>query len=91
MSHWWHVAQVGAPALGSVALCVGLRRYLRAVLWNVLLTMIGVEVSVRRDIVVRAARLDLGIAGAGRRRRRRPAPPVTAPDRPCRPVGARRP
>jgi len=46
MSDWWHVAQVSAPALSSAAMCLGLRRYARAVLWNVLLKLMGVGAAV---------------------------------------------
>jgi hypothetical protein len=90
MSDWWHVAQVSAPALGSAALCIGLRRYLRAVLWTVLLKLLGVEAAERRDIAVRAARLDLRVDRSGRaRRRRRPNARLAAPERSCRAVRAR--
>jgi|tagenome__1003787_1003787.scaffolds.fasta_scaffold15791907_1 hypothetical protein len=91
MSDWWHVAQVSAPALGSAAMCLGLRRYARAVLWNVLLKLLGVGAAERRAIAVRAARLDLGVdraGGAGRRHR--PKTDAAAPRRSCRTVGASR-
>jgi hypothetical protein len=95
MSDWWHVAQVSAPALSSAAMCLGLRRYARAVLWNVLLKLMGVGAAERRTLAVRAARVDLGIdraVRAGRRRSRRADLPadVPAPGRSCRAVGASR-
>jgi hypothetical protein len=89
MSDWWHVAQVSATALGSAAMCLGLRRYARAVLWNVLLKLMGVGAAERRTIAVRAARLDLGVdRGVRAGRRRQPHADAPAGRRSCRAVGA---
>ena len=95
MSDWWHVAQVSTPALGTAAMCLGLRRYARAVLWNVLLKLMGVRAPERRALAVSAARIDLGVdraARPGRRRRPSPGAPgaAPAPSRSCRTVGASR-
>jgi hypothetical protein len=84
MSDWWLMAQVSAPALGSVALCLGLRRYVRAVLWNVLLRQMGVDVAERRDLALRAARRDLRINGSVRAHRQRRSKAPATPERPCR-------
>ncbi len=95
MSDWWHVAQVSTPALGTAAMCLGLRRYARAVLWNVFLKLMGVRAPERRALAVSAARIDLGVdraARPGRRRRPSPGAPAAAPapSRACRTVGASR-
>jgi hypothetical protein len=90
MSDWSHVTQVSATALGSAAMCLGLRRYARAVLWNVLLKLMGVGAPERRTLAARAARLDLGVdRGARPARRRRPRSDAPAPTRSCRTVGPR--
>jgi hypothetical protein len=82
MSDWWRVAQVSATALGSVAMCLGLRRYTRAVLWNVLLKGMGVDEAQRREIAVKAARLDLRIDGSARAGQTpQPSPGAAKPDR----------
>ncbi len=70
MSDWWHVAQASAPALGSLVVCIGLRRYLRTMLWNVLLKVLAVDADERRAIALEAARLDLAIERKARRGRR---------------------
>ena len=95
MSDWWHVVQVSTPTLGTAAMCLGLRRYARAVLWNVLLKLMGVRAPERRALAVGAARIDLGVdraARPGRRRRPSPDAPGGAParSRSCRAVGASR-
>ena len=90
MSDWWHVAQVSAPVLGSAAMCLGLRRYARAVLWNVFLKRVGVDAAERRAIGVRVARLDLGIdENLPPRPGRGSNAGTAAPQRPCRVVRAR--
>ena len=90
MSDWWHVAQLSAPALGSAVICLGLRRYVRAVLWNVLLKHLGVEAAERRDIAARAARRDLRIDGSGRPQRRSRPKDRTAPQQHSRPAARTR-
>jgi hypothetical protein len=70
---------MGAPVLSTAVMCVGLRRFRQALLWNLLLKAMGVDAAERRDIALRAARLDLKVDdGVPASRGRRPRQPATA-------------